>query len=327
MKILSLVGTISCLVFPMQVFASDLTIGFSWNSVTQPLERAWEDYMISESEIQGNAAGVKVNWIFNVADGDPSRQANNIEDLITQGVNIVSARAEDAGAINASIRAAKAAGIPFITFDRKSASVAPTAHVGGDSYDQALTTGAAFADLLGSKGITGKCIELQGALTDINAVQRTKGWSEIVKTRAEVSTLTQVPTEWNPELFRSGMANALRANPEANCAFIASDFAITAVQAALEEADKWYPSGHTKHFWLATQDVLPGAVPLMEGGYIDVSTSYDAFAHSQELVRVAIAIHKGEDPGCSADGCLAKGRVVTPATIGTIQNLWSKTYK
>jgi ribose transport system substrate-binding protein len=327
MKILSLVGTISCLVFPMQVFASDLTIGFSWNSVTQPLERAWEDYMISESEIQGNAAGVKVNWIFNVADGDPSRQANNIEDLITQGVNIVSARAEDAGAINASIRAAKAAGIPFITFDRKSASVAPTAHVGGDSYDQALTTGAAFADLLGSKGITGKCIELQGALTDINAVQRTKGWSEIVKARAEVSTLTQVPTEWNPELFRSGMANALRANPEANCAFIASDFAITAVQAALEEADKWYPSGHPKHFWLATQDVLPGAVPLMEGGYIDVSTSYDAFAHSQELVRVAIAIHKGEDPGCSADGCLAKGRVVTPATIGTIQNLWSKTYK
>lgn len=327
MKILSLVGTISCLVFPVQVFASDLTIGFSWNSVTQPLERAWEDYMISESEIQGNAAGVKVNWIFNVADGDPSRQANNIEDLITQGVNIVSARAEDAGAINASIRAAKAAGIPFITFDRKSASVAPTAHVGGDSYDQALTTGAAFADLLGSKGITGKCIELQGALTDINAVQRTKGWSEIVKTRAEVSTLTQVPTEWNPELFRSGMANALRANPEANCAFIASDFAITAVQAALEEADKWYPSGHPKHFWLATQDVLPGAVPLMEGGYIDVSTSYDAFAHSQELVRVAIAIHKGEDPGCSADGCLAKGRVVTPATIGTIQNLWSKTYK
>ena len=137
--------------------------------------------MISESEIQGKAAGVKVKWIFNVADGDPSRQANNIEDLITQGVNIVSARAEDAGAINASIRAAKAAGIPFITFDRKSASVAPTAHVGGDSYDQALTTGTAFADLLGSKGVTGKCIELQGALTDINAVQRTKGWSEIVK--------------------------------------------------------------------------------------------------------------------------------------------------
>jgi len=307
--------------------AEDLTIGFSWNSKTQPLEQAWEDYMQSEAKTQGEAAGYTINWIFNVADGDPSRQASNIEDLITQGVDIIAARAEDAGAINASIRAAKAAGVPFITFDRKSDSVAPTAHVGGDSYDQALTTATAFADLLAEKGITGRCIELQGALTDINAVNRSKGWNEIVASRDEISTITQVPTEWNPELFRSGMANALRANPEANCAFIASDFAITAVQAALEEVGKWEPTSNENHFWLATQDLLPVAVPLMEGGFIDVSTSYDAFAHAQELVRVAIAIKKGEDPGCAEDGCLAKGRVVTQATLGEIENLWSKSYK
>lgn len=308
--------------------AEDLTIGFSWNSKTQPLEQAWEDYILSEAKTQGEAAGYTIKLIFNVADGDPSRQANNIEDLITQGVDMIAARAEDAGAINASIRAAKAAGVPFITFDRKSDSVAPTAHVGGDSYDQALTTATKFADLLAEKGVTGQCIELQGALTDINAVNRSKGWNEIANGREEISTLTQVPTEWNPELFRSGLANALRANPEANCAFIASDFAITAVQAALEEAGKWAPTGdNDNHFWLATQDLLPVAVPLMEGGFIDVSTSYDAFAHAQELVRVAIAIKKGEDPGCADDGCLAKGRVVTQDTLGTIENLWSKSYK
>ena len=135
MKRFSLFSVIMCLLLPGQILASDLTIGFSWNSVTQPLERAWEDYMKSEAEVQGKAAGVNIKWVFNVADGEPSRQANNSEDLITQGEDIVSARAEDAGAINASIRAAKSAGIPFITFDRKSGSVAPTAHVGGDSYD------------------------------------------------------------------------------------------------------------------------------------------------------------------------------------------------
>ena len=108
---------------------------------------------------------------------------------------------------------------------------------------------------------------------------------------------------------------------------IASDFAITAVQSALEEVDRWAPAGDPKHFWLATQDLLPGAVPLMEGGYIDVSTTYDAYKHSEELVRVVIALSKGEDPKCGPEGCLAKGRVVTPATIGTIENLWSKTYK
>lgn len=309
------------------VAAADITVGLSWNSKTQPLEQAWEDYMKAEAERQGAEAGLTFEWIINVADADPSRQQSNVEDLLTRGVDFVVARAEDAGAIGASIRAAKGAGIPFITFDRAAERVTPTAHVGGDSYDQAITTGEAFADLLGENGVDGRCIELQGALTDINAVNRSKGWNEVDERRDEFTTIAQVPTEWNPELFRSGLANALRANPDANCAFIASDFAITAVQSALEEAGRWAPQGDDNHFWLATQDLLPGAVPLMEGGYIDVSTTYDAFKHSEELVRVLIALHQGEDPGCGEDGCLAKGRVVTPDTIDTTENLWSKTYK
>jgi ribose transport system substrate-binding protein len=308
------------------VQAADLTIGLSWNSKTQPLEQAWEDYMQQEAERQGAEAGLEIEWVINVADADPARQASNIEDLITRGVDIIVARAEDAGAIGASIRAARAANVPFITFDRAAESVDPTAHVGGDTYDQAVTTAVAFADLMAEQGITGQCIELQGALTDINAVNRSRGWNDIDAARDEISTLVQVPTEWNPELFRSGMANALRANPDANCAFVASDFAITAVQSALEEAGRWAPVGDPNHFWLATQDLLPVAVPLMEEGYIDVSTTYDAFKHAEELVRVAIAIHMGQDPMCTDGACLAKGRVVTPATIDATENLWSRTY-
>lgn len=307
--------------------AADLTVGFSWNSKTQPLEQAWEDYMLAEAARQGAEAGLEIEFVFNVADADPSRQQSNVEDLLTRGVDVVAARAEDAGAIGASIRAARAAGVPFVTFDRASENVSPTAHVGGDSYDQALTTGEAFADLLASEGVAGRCIELQGALTDINAVNRSKGWNEVDAARDEFETIAQVPTEWNPELFRSGLANALRANPDANCAFIASDFAITAVQSALEEAGKWAPAGEEGHFYLATQDLLPGAVPLMEGGYIDVSTTYDAFKHAEEFIRVVIAIHQGEDPACGEDGCLAKGRVATPATLDGLENLWSRTYQ
>jgi len=97
--------------------------------------------------------------------------------------------------------------------------------------------------------------------------------------------------------------------------FVASDFAITGVQAALEEAGKWAPAGQPNHFWLATQDLNPPAVPLMQQGYIDVATTYDAFKHAEELVRVAIALKKGEDSACGPDGCLAKGRVVTPLPI------------
>ena len=306
--------------------AKDITIGFSWNQKESSLETAWEDYLKSEAKAQGEPAGVTIKWIFNVANGDPARQAANIEDLINKGVDIVMARAEDSAAISASIKAAKAANIPFITVDRASTGAQPTAHVGGDSYDQAFVAGAAFAELLKSKGVTGKCIELQGALTDVNAVNRSKGWNEAAS-KGGIMTVIQVPTEWNPELFRSGLTNALKAKPEANCVFAASDFAYTAIQAALEGAGRYAPTGDAKHVWLATNDLLPAAVKPMEEGYIDVSDTWDAYRQAKEAIRVAIAVAKGEDPKCAADGCLAKGRLVTPQTIGTIDNLWSRDYK
>jgi ribose transport system substrate-binding protein len=139
-------------------------------------------------------------------------------------------------------------------------------------------------------------------LTDVNAVNRSKGWNEAAS-KGGVTTIIQVPTEWNPELFRSGLTNALKAKPEANCVFAASDFAYTAIQAALEGAGRYAPTGGAKHIWLATNDLLPAAVKPTEQGYIDVSDTWDAYRQAKEAIRVAIAIAKSEDPNCAADGC------------------------
>lgn len=307
--------------------AEDVTFGFSLDSKDSTLQTAWEDYMKNEGDIQGKAAGLDIKWMFNVANADPARQTANIEDLITSGVNVIIARTMDGGAIGSSIAAAKEAGIPFVTFDRGSTGEQPNAHVGGDSYDQAYTTGETFAKLLKEKGVAGKCIELQGALTDTNAVNRSKGWNDAIKAVGGTETVLQVPTEWNPELFLSGLSNALQARPDANCVFAASDFAFPSIQAALEKAGKWAPEGQPNHMWLATNDLLTAAVEPMEKGYIDVATTWDAYAQAKEAVRVAIALYKKEDPKCGEHGCLAKGRVVTPATIGSTENLWSREYK
>jgi len=302
--------------------AETFKVGLSWNEKNIALVQAWQDYMQQLAEEEG----LNVEWVINVADNDPSRQASNIEDLINQGVDVIIARAEDSAAIGASIRAAEAAGIPFITFDRASSTDKPTVHVGGDSYDQAVTTGTELAAILTAAGVTGRCIELQGALTDVNALNRSKGFADVDASSDAFEIITQVPTEWQPDLFLSGATNALRANPDANCLIIASDFALPSVQSALEGAGKWAPTGEANHLWFATQDVFPEAYVAMKAGYIDVGTTYDAFAHAQELVRVLGALIAGTDPGCGPDGCLAKGRVATPATVDSLENLWSRDY-
>src|SRR6476646_843274 len=119
----------------------DVKIGLSWDARESALNQAWEDFMKAEAKVQGPPAGINVEWVVNMADNDSSRQAANIEDLINSGVDIVIARALDAAAIGSSIRRAKEAGIPFVTFDRASSGAQPTAHVGGDSADQARTLG------------------------------------------------------------------------------------------------------------------------------------------------------------------------------------------
>jgi ribose transport system substrate-binding protein len=306
--------------------AQPVKVGLSWNDYDVSLVYAWEKYMQDQGEIQGAEAGLDYEWVINAAGRDPARQAANIEDLINQDVDIIIARAEDAAAMGASIRAADEAGIPFVTFDRAATTATPAAHVGGDSYAQGVSTAEAFAEMLTEAGVEGKCIELQGSLTDVNAVNRSDAWNAIDAESDAYETIVQVPTEWDATVFLSGTANALQANPDANCIFAASDFAINSVESALEAAGKWAPTGDPDHIWLATQDLFPEALEAMEGGYVDVTTTYDAFAHAQEAVRVLTAVVLGEDPGCGEDGCLVAGRVATQENVADLESLWSRDF-
>lgn len=303
-----------------------LHIGVSFDTQESSIQTAWEDYMRAEGERAGKEMGYSIEWTFVVANNDPATQAANIENLITRGVDVILARPRDSGAIGSSILAAADAGIPMFTFDRASSSEQPLAHVGGDGYDQAFRTGKAFIEILRENGVEGKCIMLQGALSDENAVDRTRGWEDATRDSDVIETILTVPTDWNPELFRSGLANALTARPDANCVFTQSDFAFPSIQAALEQAGRWAPTGEEGHMWLATVDLLSPAVVPMEQGYIDVSVSWDALSQANEAVRVAIALHEGRDPECGERGCLAVGQLVTPENVREL-TLWSRDYQ
>jgi ribose transport system substrate-binding protein len=307
--------------------AKDVKIGLSWDARESALNQAWEDYMREEAKTQGQAAGVNVTWVVNMANNDASRQAANIEDLINSGVDIVIARALDAAAIGSSIRAAKSANIPFVTFDRASSGVQPTAHVGGDSKDQAKVLGEEFEKILKANKVSAKCIEVQGSLADINAINRTTEFKKLADANDNIKIIAQIPSEWNPERVLSGLNDAFRAHPESNCLLLASDWAIDAVRAAAEKFDKWHPEGDPKHVWIASNDLLTSAIGAMENGYIDVAVTWDARAHAKEAVRVLLAIAQGKDPGCGPDGCLAKGSVATPATIKSMTDYWARKYK
>lgn len=296
----------------------------SWNEKVHSLIQAWQDYFQAYGETYGPENGVKFEWIINVANGDATQQANNIQDCINQKVDVIVARAQDAGTIGASIEAAKAANIPFITLDRTSTSGDPTTHVGEDSYLQAETTATAFAQLLKDNNVEGKCIEVQGDLLDSNAVARHNAWKDVEAKTGAWTTIAEVPTEWKAEKFYSGTLNALQAHPEANCLYVASDFAFSSVENALQAVGKLAPTGDANHIWVAAEDVNPQGYEAMLKKFIDVGTTWEAYDVSVKLVETIVKIVKGETVDAKS---LIAGRLATPATVDSLEHLYAKEYK
>lgn len=325
-KIASMAGVLAAVGLAAPVVAESYTIGLSWDARESALNQAWEDYMKAETARIAETEGVEIDWVVNMANNDSSRQAANIEDLINRDVDIIISRALDAAAIGSSIRRAEAAGTPFVTFDRASSGRQPTAHAGGDSGYQARVAAAELIEIFEEKDVHGKCIEVLGSLADVNAINRTNEFAAAAAGSDRLEIVAQIPSEWDPNKVLSGLNDALPAHPEANCLLLASDWAITSVQAALEAVDKWYPTGHEKHMWIASNDLLTAAVGAMEDGYIDVSVTWDAEAHAKEAVRVMMAILRDQDPGCGETGCLAKGSLATPENVGDMQDYWARNY-
>ena len=293
----------------------------SWNEKVHSLIQAWQDYMEMYAAELEPETGIKYEWIVNVANGDANLQNNNIQDCINQKADYIVARAQDSGTIGAGIKAAEEAGIPFITFDRQSTSGDPTAHVGEDGYLQTKSTAEAFAKLLQDNGIEGKCIELQGDLLDNTAVLRHNAWADTEAETGAWVTVAEVPTEWKPEKFYQGALNALQANPEANCMYVASDFAFSSVENALSAVDKLAPTGEANHFWMAADDLNPLGYESMLAGIIDVGTTWEAYSVSVLLVDTLNKMVAGEE---FEPINLISGRLATPENVDSLEYLFSK---
>ncbi len=301
-----------------------ITVGVSWGGTTSPRVRAWRDEMERYGKIFGKQFKVRFEWVHVDAGGNPVAQARAVTDLIARRVDVIVARPQDVVRIGASIEAARVAGIPFITFDRASATVQPDAHVGGDSSCQGLQAGLALADVLQKNDVAGKLIELTGDPRDLDARARSEGFHKAEAMRHAWTTVAQVPTTTKPESFATAMAGALAAHPDANAVFVYSDVAFDAVAKALADAGRLAPAGAPGHMWIATCDVRPEGYDAVIQGFIDVATTDESYAEADTLVAVVADLLAGQKVrGVHLVPC----RVATPSNLATMPNVWSRDYR
>jgi D-xylose transport system substrate-binding protein len=89
------------------------TVGVSWNNYQEERWAKWDEPAIKKALDAGGA-----KYISNDAKSSAETQATNVENLISQGANVVIILAQDGTAIKPSVASAISNGVPVIAYDR-----------------------------------------------------------------------------------------------------------------------------------------------------------------------------------------------------------------
>ncbi len=197
--------------------AEGLKIGFSQVTLQSP----FYVQLKNGAEAAAKAGGDTLTFLD--ANGDVTKQNNDIQDLITQGVNALIINPVNPDAVAPSLEAAKAAGIPVITVDRPINGEGVTAHVGRDNKKMGGIVGQAVIDRLKKDGVEGATIiEIQGDAGGAVMMDRRDGFHAAI----EGSGLKIVEGPY-AEYIRANavvaMQDLLQAHPEVKVVYAHND--------------------------------------------------------------------------------------------------------
>jgi ABC-type sugar transport system substrate-binding protein len=294
MRRVSLAGWFGCLTLFIACSSSNApkqpTIGVSFETLQT-------EYWVAGFEaIKAEAKKRKVNVLEATADGDANRQLEQINNLITRKVDSIIAVPKDAKTIIPMIRAANAANIPIVLYNRPADQTdAKSVGVVADNYAITKATVEYMCEQAKKSGQKYKAAILLDDLGDINAIGRRDGFEDAVKNYADIiEVVARIPTEWNGEKARAGVTNALQANADINFIFTSSDFMFPPIVQALKAANKYHKIGAAGHVLLGGFDGDATAYQMLVDGYLDADGVQDVYFESEAAVQAVLDLKAGK---------------------------------
>lgn len=208
------------------------------------------------------------------------------------------------------VEAANKDNVPIVLFNRPPRDPnAKCVTIVADNYELTKATVEHMVTLAKQRGGSGgrklKAAVLVGDLGDINAVGRRDGFMDTVKKYPElIEVVAEIPTEWNQEKARQGIAAALQANPDIEFIFTSSDFLFPSIVQALQEKGKYKKVGEEGHVILGGFDGDQTAYQMLVDGYLDADGVQDFKFEAEQAVQAILDAKAGKqvapvikDPG------------------------------
>jgi ABC-type sugar transport system substrate-binding protein len=269
-----------------------LVIGVSVDT----LDQAYWQADMAAMEDQASKLGVKLNVL--VAEGDAVKQNQQIETLISQKVAAIVCIAVDCDAVLEAVKKANAAKIPFIFNDRGIFSTNDSKvdyGIGTDNYSLAKQAAEWFVSYLRKNNISGKAVVFIGDLGDSNAIERNRGYQEVIKANSDIiQVVAEVPTEWNLEKALSGTINAFQANPDATIIFSPADYIFPSIRSGLQQLNKWHKRGEGGHVWFTSFDGDREALDALKDTYIESIGAQPILETGANCIQAAVDFAGGK---------------------------------
>jgi D-xylose transport system substrate-binding protein len=194
-----------------------LKIGFAMATVK---EERWQR---DRTAFEEHCKKLNADCVITVANNDAGRQSNDVENLLTQGVDVLVIAPHDATQAASMVDRAKAQNVPVISYDRL---------INSDKIDlyishQVPVIGRKIAEYALQNAPEGNYVMVYGAGTDNNAVIMKKEQLAILQPAIDSQKIKvvadQFVTDWKPELALNFAENALTQNSDNIKAFVVSN--------------------------------------------------------------------------------------------------------
>lgn len=205
-------------------------IGFAMATVK---EERWQR---DRAAFEEHCKKMNAECVVTVADNKADKQANDVENLLTQGIDVLVIAPQDATQAASMVEKAKAQNVPVVSYDRL---------INSDKLDlyishQVPVIGKKIAEYALQKEPEGNYVMVYGAGTDNNAVIMKKEQLAVLQPSIDSGKIKIVAdnfiTDWKPEEALKMAENALTQNGDNIKAFVVSNDGMAGgVVAALEK--------------------------------------------------------------------------------------------
>lgn len=206
----------------------------SWNCTSSPADKRVrigfamdtlkeERWQRDHDAFKAQCAKMNVDCEITVADNKADKQANDVDNLLTKGIDVLVIAPHDATQAAAMVDKAKAQGIPVISYDRL---------INSDKIDvyishQVPVIGQRIAEYAIQKVPKGNYVIVDGSSKDNNAVIMKKEYMRLLKPLVDKGDIKIVAEnfidDWKPELALNFAENALTQNNDNIQAFVVSN--------------------------------------------------------------------------------------------------------